>query len=151
MRAQCSFWLAGRAAGVKDCCFVVRGNLAIGKFHIGQRCIVVRRADDILEPLGTLRRVIAARDKYRLESWKFRPVFHEPIPPLRIADEQFRTGIGEAECKFGTRPPGIERHADRPDHRRREECNRPFGQIAHRQRDPVALLDTARAEFASET
>ena len=63
----------------------------------------------------------------------------DALPALLVADQQFRAGIRQAIAEFRTGPPCVERHDDRADRGGGEEGDRPFGQVAHRQCDPVAL------------
>ena len=62
----------------------------------------------------------------------------DALPPLVVADQQLGARVRQPVGKLVPRPPGVERHANRPDGHRGEEGHRPFGQVAHRQRHPVA-------------
>jgi hypothetical protein len=58
-----------------------------------------------------------------------------------VGDQDPGTRVGETIGHLRPRPPRVQWHHHRPDRRRCEERDRPFGQIAHRQRDAVARSD----------
>ena len=74
----------------------------------------------------------------------------QPLVPLVVDEQQPGTRIVDAIFKLARRPPGVERHDDRPDARRGEEDHRPFGQVAHRQTDPIPLGDTHFPQLAGQ-
>ena len=69
------------------------------------------------------------------------PVRLDPLPARGVGDQQPGARIGEAIFELGPGPPGVERDRDRAERGDGEEGDRPFGQVDHRDRDPVALAD----------
>ncbi|MCY1178852.1 hypothetical protein D9M73_192250 [compost metagenome] len=69
---------------------------------------------------------------------------HQPLIAFVVDEQHAAARISDAIFQLARRPPRIERHHDRADTGGGEEDHRPFGQIAHRQADPIALADAHR-------
>ena len=74
----------------------------------------------------------------------------QPRMPLVIADQHLRARVLQPVFQLRARPPGVERDADRADRGRGEEGDRPFGQVAHRQRDAVPLPHPQPGQLVGE-
>ena len=57
-------------------------------------------------------------------------------------DQELRPRVAEPVLELGPRPPRVEGHDDRAGSSRRPERDRPVGEVAHRDRDTVALAHT---------
>ena len=74
----------------------------------------------------------------------------QPLEPLGVEHGEPRAGIGEDEFELGASAPGVERHGDGAGEDRSEEGDRPFRQVAHPDRDAVALGDAERLQLMGE-
>ena len=142
MRTQRPLGRAGGPARIEDRGIIVGRDHHVGQRHVRKARPIVRGADDVLEPGGDpIERLGGARDQHALERGEVRVAARQPPMPLVVEDQDLRTRIGQPVFELGAGPPGVQGNHDRADHRRREEAHRPFGQVAHRQRDPVAGPD----------
>jgi hypothetical protein len=66
-------------------------------------------------------------------------VRRQALQPLAVGDGDLRAGILDAVHEVGTQAPGVQRRHHRPDRLPGPERQRPFGQVAHGDDDPVAL------------
>ncbi len=85
-----------------------------------------------------------------LDVGQFRHYGADPLPPLGVADQHAAARMGEPVAQLGIGPPAVERHDDRAETGRGEESDRPFGQVAHRQRDTVAAADAQPPQLVGE-
>ena len=151
VRAERPLWRAGGAAGVEDRGIVIRGQSHCRQRRVGEVRPVVGRADHILQPLRALAEWRGgAGDDHPFQRGKVCVEFLQPDMALAVDDQHPRARIAQAVFQLGSRPPRIERHHDRADRHRREKGDGPFGQIAHRQRDPIALADAERHQMHGE-
>ena len=150
MRAERALRLAGGAAGVEDRGLVLRVQRGIGQRARGQARPILRDADHLFQPLCTVQRGGDAADEYAAQTRQLRAERGDPLPPLVIGDQHGGARILQAIGQFLARPPGVERHGDGAGHGDGEEGDDPFGQVAHRQRDAVALLHPARGEIGRQ-
>ena len=148
VRAQRALGLPRGPAGVEDRCLVIRSDFDLGQFGSGQRAVIARCPDNVLEPLAASG--FTARDEHGFQFGQVAAMRNDPLPSFGIADQKFTARIGQSERQFGPGPPGVERHADRSDRRGGEKGHRPFGQVAHGERHTVALLHPARTQFRSQ-
>ena len=111
----------------------------------------MRRADHVLQSARLAReRRRRARDQHMLQiGQRLIMVDHALMPPA-IDDEDLRTRIGQPVLELGARPPRVERHHNRADAGGRKERDRPFGHVAHRQRDAVALPHAERLQVPGQ-
>ena len=65
----------------------------------------------------------------------------EPLEPLAIDDRDLRARIADAIGELVAQPPGVERGDDHADRHAGPEGERPFGQVAHGDDQPIALAD----------
>jgi hypothetical protein len=59
-----------------------------------------------------------------------------------VYEHDRRPGVLQAVDQLLGRPPGVDRHGDGPDGDRRPEGHRPLGEVARRDRDPVAVRNS---------
>ena len=139
MRAKRTLGRARGAAGVKERRLVVGLNFNCRQVLVRQVGIVARRPDQRLQRLGLLERRLRPRYPDGGEVGQRIAQRRDPLIALTIADQQPRARIVEAITQLLRLPPGIERHGDRAYAGDGEEGDRPFGQVAHRDGDAIAL------------
>lgn len=143
MRAERALGMAGRAAGIENRRIVVGVDRDLRERHIGQRGIIGRRADQILQPRRpALQRAGRTRNHDPLHRGERRSGLDQPLMPLIIDEQQTRARIVDAIFQLAGGPPRVQRHDDRADRGGSEEDHRPFGQVAHRDRNPITLRHT---------
>ena len=147
MRAQRTLGVAGGAAGVEDRSVVIGGQIGLGQLAIGQVGIAGGQADDRFERRAIGGCGLAAAHDNLFECGERGTVRGDSRQPFVIADQHLGARIGDPIGQFGPGPPRVERHADRPNRGRRKERHRPFGQVAHRQRNAIALGHAAAAQM----
>ena len=107
----------------------------------------MRRPDDVFEPRRpSFQRGRCARYQHPLERRHASIVARYPLMSFVIDDQDLRTRIAQAVIELAAGPPGVERNDDRADRDTGKERDGPLGQIAHRQRNAVALSHPHRAQ-----
>ena len=133
MGAERALGLAGRARRVEDRRVVLGlerhdGHLGLDRSPIG--------AEDLLEAIdpGSALPGLGPGDDHPGSG-------PEAFEPLAVDEHHSRPAVAEPVLELGCRPPRVEGHDDRTRDCGRPEGQGPFGVVAHRDGDPVALLD----------
>ena len=134
---------AGGAGGVED------GRLVVGvDRHIRQRLVrqagpggrLADHAFQVYEQrIGQF--IHLAADIDPLQRRAVGQVLGQALETLGVEERDLGCGIGEAVFQLRPGPPGVERGDDGAQGGGGVEGDRPFGQVAHDDGDPVALLD----------
>ena len=147
MRAQRAFGVAGGAGRVENRRLDIRVKIGLGQIAIGQCAISVRATDNRFQRDHARQTGRQPHAKHMPERRNFGQQRHDPVKPLRIGNQHRRPRRVQPIGQFRPRPPGIQRHADRTQSGYGKEHHRPFGQIAHRQRNAIARLHPQPAQM----
>ena len=152
VRAERALGRAGGAAGVEDRRIVLRHQRRFGgERDVGQARPVIRRADQVFELVDTLGQVgVPAADDGALKIGQVGQPLLQPGEAFAVEEQDLRPRIAQAIVEFAAGPPRVERDQDRADTDRGKEDHRPFGRVAHRQRDAVALHHPHLAQLSRE-
>ena len=151
--AQGALRPARRARGVEDGGVVVGVDGDVRQRRVRQVLPAVDGTDHALEAHRPRTRVGAGGkpgDVDLLEVRQFVQVRGDALQPLVVHEGDPGPGVGQAVLELGSRPPSIQRRDDRTGEDAGVEGHRPFGQVAHDHRDPVALADPVRLELAGQ-
>ena len=99
-----------------------------------------RERDDPAAEWAITLAVVEACADHR-DAFEHRVVSVETLEALAVGEEHGRFAIGDAEGEFVPVPERVDRDRDRAGVGRGEERDRPLGDVAHRDRDTVALPD----------
>jgi hypothetical protein len=150
VRAKGALGLSGGAGGVEDGRRVIRQDRRRRQRQVRQIRPTVHRSDHGFE-------VTDARIRERsllpahidgLDGGAVRQVLENSVQPFGIDDGDPGAGICEAILQLRARPPRVQRRDDGAEAGGSEEGHRPFRQVAHDQRDAVALADAIRGQLA---
>ncbi len=138
---QGALGLSRGARGVEDGGVVVLNDLDCRQGPIRQLDPVVGPAQDLFQAgdFGMGHLLVLAADIDRLQVRTVGQVLEDPTQALGVDHRHLGAGIDQAIFQLRPGPPGVQRGDDRAQRGGGVEGDRPFGQVAHDHRHPVAF------------
>ena len=130
-----ALWLPGGTGRVQDHREIVRHD-------VGRRQRRLALGDQGREIPGPLISLATPHDDDAAEP-ESRNRIREAVEALRVGNEYLAARVPQAELQFAPRPPRVERDGHGADRHGGPERDAPFGVVAHRDRDTVALRHPA--------